>query len=149
MIAGIDFTLKVDYGFPQSRVAGSYIRAGVKQGLTWGSVILRGAAKNLSFKKKGTRGTINKLKGRYSLRYITGDLRDSIETHTTAREIILSAGNAAVPYAKLHEYGGTSENFNKRVPARPFLTPVVLDSGSIIENMILGNILRRFGDPWV
>ena len=106
-------------------------------------------AKTASFRRKGKRGVINKIKGPYSLRYITGDLRDSIKTTVTARQLILSAGNYMVPYALVQEVGGkvgsAIGNTAATIPARPFITPVMDGIGVGFTQAVLDTLVRNMG----
>ena len=120
---------------------------GTSNGLKILAPIVEKYAKSRSFKRKGKRGTINKIKGPYSLRYITGDLRNSIKANVTARQLILSAGNYLVPYALVQETGGkvgsAIGNTAATIPARPFLTPVIEGGRGNMEQVVLNSIVER------
>lgn len=143
MIAGIDFTLKVDVDIHSPEEINRIVNTGAEEGLKEAGPILEKYAKSRSFKRKGKRGTINKIKGPYSLRYITSDLRDSITSIVTVRDLILGAGSIKVPYAGVQEAGG--EVNNATLPARPFLSPVILSEENMIRDLIIDKISKRFG----
>ena len=137
----------VEDDIPHSSEVLAAMNTGLAIGLKKSAPILERYAKTRSFKRKGRRGTINKIKGPYSLRHITGDLRDSIKATSTAKHIILSAGNYIVPYAVVQEVGGrvgsAIGNTAATLPARSFLAPVLIGETDNIRDRITYYVYRE------
>lgn len=139
MSVGIAFPDATILAFRFERRYPKRVGDAVEKAIATASAMVEATAKKSFLPRAGKKPTPNPLRGAFTLRVRTGQLRRSIRTKKTGKgfNVVYRVGSGIV-YAPIHETGGRTKHAN--IPARPYMRPSLERNVNRIRKIVVSAV---------